>query len=209
MPPHDEYERAHAGPVAGVDEVGRGVLAGPVVAAAVILDLDDVPNGLNDSKQLSATSRESLYASLTQHPRIYWSVAEASVEEVDRHNIYHASLLAMTRAIHALPVAPALALIDGNATPKDLRCQTQCVIKGDATCLSIAAASIIAKVTRDRMMHALAAHYPGYGWESNVGYSTAAHLAALRQLGVTPLHRRSFRPVYEQLHQTELCLVAS
>lgn len=183
--------------VAGVDEVGRGPWAGPVTAAAVILDPENIPDGLNDSKKLSAKKREALFEALQEHA--IFSVAHASVQEIDQINILNASHLAMTRAIDALPQAPDHMLIDGNRLPKDLRASAQAIIKGDGRSLSIAAASIIAKVTRDRLMDDLGGAHPGYGWETNRGYGTAAHRMSLLRNGVTPHHRRSFKPIHNIL----------
>jgi len=185
--------------VVGVDEVGRGPLAGPVTAAAVRLDPAAIPAGLADSKTLTAARREALCAAL--HAAAEVSVAHASVEEIDRLNILQASHLAMCRAIAGLRTPPDLALIDGNRLPRDLRCAGEAVIKGDARCLSIAAASIVAKVVRDALMVELAQQCPGYGWEKNAGYPTKAHLDALRDIGVSPHHRRSFKPVHNILYQ--------
>lgn len=182
------------GIVAGVDEVGRGPLAGPVVAAAVILDRR--PRGLADSKMLTAIERERLAKKLLSAARI--GVGAASVLEIDRLNILRASLLAMRRAVLRLGALPDMALIDGNQTP-ELPCACEAVIDGDRDVAAISAASIIAKVTRDRLMRRLAARYPGYGWETNVGYATLAHVAALRDLGASPHHRLSFRPLREPL----------
>ena len=179
--------------VAGVDEVGRGPLAGPVVAAAVILDPARIPDGLADSKALSSTKRERLHDDI-RACALAVSVAEASVEEIDRLNILHASLLAMRRAVEALPEA-GFALVDGNRVPPGLPCPAEAVGKGDALCLSIAAASIMAKVVRDRAMARLDPRWPGYGFARHAGYPTAAHLAALAQLGPCPHHRRGFGPV--------------
>jgi ribonuclease HII len=187
-----DYESALSGPVAGIDEAGRGPWAGPVVAAAVILDPANIPTGLHDSKLLSAAKRNMLFPLILTHAQV--GVGEASVEEIDQHNIRQATHLAMQRALAALSLAPTSALVDGNDAPK-LPCHTQTVVKGDTLSLSIAAASIIAKVTRDRLMHALALQYAGYGWETNMGYGTAAHANAIEQLGVTPHHRRSFAPI--------------
>ena len=183
--------------IVGVDEVGRGPLCGPVTAAAVRLDPSRIPAGLGDSKTLTAARRESLFAELQQVALI--AVAHASVEEIDTLNILRASHLAMERAVAAL--GADFALIDGNLLPRGLPCRGLAIIKGDARCLSIAAASICAKVTRDRLMVDLAQQYPGYGWEMNAGYPTKAHLAALLNLGVTPVHRRSFKPVHNILYQ--------
>ena len=183
--------------VAGVDEVGRGPLAGPVSAAAVILDVTRIPEGLNDSKQLSAKRRAALAAQIMESAD--WCVAHASVEEVDRLNILQASHLAMCRAVQGLRQRPCLALVDGNRLPRDLSVPGQAVVKGDARSLSIAAASIIAKLLRDRIMVDLAQQHPGYGWEVNAGYPTKQHRQALLDLGVTPHHRRSFGPVHKIL----------
>lgn len=194
-------ERAPAAPVAGVDEAGRGPWAGPVVAAAVILDPARTPEGLNDSKKLSAKRREALAEALAAVAEI--GVGIASVEEIDRLNILQASFLAMRRALAALPRAPGYALIDGNRVPADLPCPAAAVVKGDGRSLSIAAASIIAKTTRDRIMAELAAVHPEYGWDRNAGYGVAAHRAALARCGLTPHHRRSFRPIHNMLYQED------
>jgi ribonuclease HII len=184
------------GIVCGVDEAGRGPLAGPVVAAAVILDRAcfsaELRERLDDSKVLARDVREGCYAALLSCARI--GIGAASVREIDRINILRASLKAMTRAVAALGVRPDLALIDGNIAP-ELPCAAQTVIGGDALSFSIAAASVIAKVTRDRIMRALARSHPAYGWETNVGYTTRAHTAAIGRVGLTPHHRRSFAPV--------------
>jgi ribonuclease HII len=184
------------GPVAGIDEAGRGPWAGPVVAAAVILDPDRIPLGIADSKALDAEDRAALFARISETSRI--GVGIASVERIDRDNILNATLWAMADALKQLGTTPGpaarLALIDGNRAPR-LSIVTRTVIKGDAKCLSIAAASIIAKVTRDRMMVEMAGSYPGYGFERHKGYGTPEHQAAIQSLGVTPLHRRSFKPV--------------
>ncbi|SDI64482.1 RNase HII [Aliiruegeria lutimaris] len=185
--------------VAGVDEVGRGPLAGPVTAAAVILDPKAIPEGLNDSKKLSAKKRDALAEAILETAQV--AIVHVGVEEIDAINILRASHLAMLRALERLPVLPDLALIDGNMAPRGLTCAGQTVVKGDAKCLSIAAASIVAKVARDRLMVDLAQQHPGYGWERNAGYPTAEHKKALRDLGVTPHHRRSFAPVRNILYQ--------
>ena len=185
--------------MAGVDEVGRGPLAGPVTAAAVILDPARIPQGLGDSKALSSTKRERLYAEIMGSAQV--SVAHATVEEIDALNILRASHLAMERAVAGLGTPPAHVLVDGNLIPAGLQGRAEAIVKGDAKSLSIAAASIIAKVTRDRIMVDLAQQHPGYGWEINAGYPTKQHLEALLNLGVTPWHRRSFRPVHNILYQ--------
>lgn len=189
-------ERALGGLVAGVDEAGRGPLAGPVVAAAVILNLDCLTDallhGLDDSKRLSRPMRVSLFEALASCSRV--GIGHADVAEIDRVNILQATLLAMARAVAALGVQPDAALIDGNRAPS-LPCVAHCIIGGDGRCLSVAAASVVAKVTRDRWMAALARLHPGYGWERNAGYGTEEHRTALSRLGVTPYHRRSFAPV--------------
>ena len=183
--------------VAGIDEAGRGPLAGPVTAAAVVLDLARFPEGLNDSKALGAARRAALAEALAAQAEV--GIGWASVEEIDALNIRQASFLAMARALAALPGGAEHALVDGNAVPPDLPCGATPVVKGDARCLSIAAASIVAKVARDRLMAQLDVEFPGYGWARNAGYPTAEHRAALQHLGVTPHHRRSFAPVYQML----------
>ena len=201
------HEMALGTRVAGVDEAGRGPLAGPVAAAAVVLDLARIPDGLNDSKVLSAARRAALFDVIhaTAHVGLGW----ASVAEIDALNIRAASLLAMQRAVLGLGFVPDAALIDGNACPEGLPCPGVTLIKGDAKSLSVAAASIIAKVARDRLMGGLARAHPGYGWEVNQGYPTAAHLAALQDMGVTPHHRRSFRPVHNILQSGGLQILDS
>ncbi len=184
--------------IAGVDEVGRGPLAGPVTAAAVRLDPGRIPAGLDDSKRLRPERRAELAAILLATADV--SVAHASVEEIDSLNILRATHLAMTRAIAGLAEPPDHLLIDGNQMPRGLTIRADCVVKGDARVLSIAAASIVAKVARDRIMADLARDWPGYGWDGNAGYPTPAHLAALSRLGPTPHHRRSFRPVHNILY---------
>src|SRR5918998_838576 len=179
-------------PLAGVDEAGCAPLAGPVVAAACILDREKFPRGIDDSKNLPIEKRESLYARLVKCAA--WGVGIATVEEIDTINIYWARMLAMTRAVEALGLEPAWVLVDGNACPKWQR-PSKAIVDGDAKCRSIAAASIIAKVTRDRMMVEYCVQYPGYNWSSNKGYGTPEHQRALAALGPTPLHRRSFAPV--------------
>lgn len=192
--PNFAFEKAcEAVPVAGIDEAGRGPLAGPVVAAAVIFDADRLPRriarAIDDSKKLSAETRETLFEAIRPYAEI--GVGQASVAEIDRYNILKATFLAMYRALVALPRSPAIALIDGNQAPK-LGCAVRTIVRGDGISLSIAAASIVAKVTRDRLMTSLDSTYPGYGWLTNKGYGTAEHRAALLHLGPCPEHRRSF-----------------
>ena len=183
--------------IAGLDEVGRGPWAGPVTACAVVLDPANIPDGLNDSKKLSAKRREALAAEILSCALV--SIAHASVEEIDQLNILRASLLAMRRAVEGLSQVPQFALIDGNKIPPGMPCPAEAVIKGDGKSASIAAASIVAKVTRDEIMVALAQQFPGYGWERNAGYGTKLHQDGLRNLGVTPHHRRSFKPIHNIL----------
>ncbi|MCK6391525.1 MAG: ribonuclease HII [Azonexus sp.] len=185
------------GRVCGVDEAGRGPLAGPVVAAAVILDPARPISGLNDSKKLSERKRVALAAEIREKA-LAWAVAEASLEEIDRLNILHASMLAMQRAVAALAIAPVKALIDGNRCPQ-LPMPAEAVVQGDGKIASIAAASILAKTVRDAGMLALHDQYPLYGFDRHMGYPTAAHLAALVAHGVSPVHRRSFGPVRKLL----------
>ena len=185
--------------IAGVDEVGRGPLAGPVTAAAVVLDPARIPEGLNDSKALTAKRREVLYDIIMDVAEV--SIAHASVEEIDQINILRASHLAMERAIAGLPTPPDHVLIDGNLIPRGLTLSSEAIIKGDARSVSISAASIMAKICRDRLMVGLAQQHPGYGWETNAGYPSKSHKAALLDLGVTPHHRRSFKPVHNILYQ--------
>lgn len=185
------------GQVCGVDEAGRGPLAGPVVAAAVILDPARPISGLNDSKKLSERKRVALAAEIREKA-LAWAVAEASLEEIDQLNILHASMLAMQRAVAALAIAPVKALIDGNRCPQ-LPMPAEAVVQGDGKIASIAAASILAKTVRDAGMLALHDQYPLYGFDRHMGYPTAAHLAALVEHGVSPVHRRSFGPVRKLL----------
>ena len=195
--PDFSLEHSAGGRVAGVDEVGRGPLAGPVLAAAVVF-----PNGvpatlaalLDESKKLSREQRETAFLALRAAGVAEIAIGAASVAEILRHNILGASLLAMRRAVSRLPTLPDLALVDGNRPPL-LACPVRCVVGGDGVSLSIAAASIVAKVIRDRVMARLACRYPGYGWERNAGYPTAAHRDALLSLGLTPHHRAGFGPV--------------
>jgi len=179
--------------VAGVDEAGRGPLAGPVIAAAVILDQSHPIAGLADSKKLSAARREKLAILIREHA-LCWALGRAEVEEIDRLNILQASLLAMQRAVASLRTYPELVLVDGNQPPV-LQCRVQTIVRGDATVPAISAASIIAKVARDAEMVELDKDYPGYGLSQHKGYPTHAHLAALKILGISPIHRRSFSPV--------------
>ena len=179
--------------VAGIDEAGRGPLAGPVVAAAVILPVRGIPRGIDDSKAMTAAEREKVMAKIERSSIV--GVGVASVHEIDQINILQASLLAMRRAVMSLPVTPRAILVDGNKLPHDLPCPARAIIDGDALSRSVAAASIVAKVVRDRIMDSLAQSYPGFGWEHNRGYSTPDHKDALNRLGVTPHHRRTFASV--------------
>lgn len=179
--------------VCGIDEAGRGPLAGPVVAAAVILDPDRFIAGLNDSKKLSAAKREALAPEIREKA-IAWCVAEASVEEIDTMNILQATLLAMRRAVAGLGVQPASARVDGNSNPR-LAIPTEMIIEGDGKIAAIAAASILAKTARDAMMVALHARFPEYGFDRHMGYATADHLGALRRIGPCAVHRKSYAPV--------------
>ncbi|QDY68372.1 ribonuclease HII [Qingshengfaniella alkalisoli] len=184
--------------IAGVDEVGRGPLAGPVTAAAVWLDPNNIPDGLNDSKKLSPKRREALFEMLLQEADV--SIAHASVAEIDEHNILRASHMAMMRALAGLKGRADYAFIDGTLKPKGLNLPADMIVKGDAKAQSIAAASIVAKVARDRIMAELDHAFPHYGWATNAGYPTVAHKLALKEHGVTPHHRRSFRPVHNILY---------
>jgi ribonuclease HII len=195
-----KIEKNYPEPLAGVDEAGCAPLAGPVVAAAVVLDRVNFPRGIDDSKALAPKEREAICARLYKVARI--GVGIASVEEIDRLNIYWARMLAMSRAVDALGFDPAMVLVDGNRCPRWER-PSKAIVAGDAKCRSIAAASIVAKVTRDRIMADHALEHPGYGWETNKGYPTPDHCRALKELGPTPLHRRSFARVREQM-QLEL-----
>ena len=201
--PDFTLEKEVGGIVAGIDEAGRGPLAGPVVAAAVIIDRARLAPRLlaqiDDSKRLSRARREVVFEALADVAHI--GIGQADVDEIDRINILQASLLAMRRAVDQLGVKPETALIDGNRAP-ELSCRSRCVVGGDRLSVSIAAASIVAKVTRDRLITELARLYPGYGWEDNAGYGTRAHRAALDRLGPSPQHRRSFRPIANMLIKT-------
>lgn len=192
--PYLEFNRLEA----GCDEVGRGCLCGPVVAAAVILPNDFANDFINDSKKLTKGSREELVAIIKSNA-LAWAIAQASVEEIDRINILEASYLAMNRAVEALQHKPQHLLIDGNRFKCQQDIPFDCIVKGDGKYASIAAASILAKVYRDELMCRFAIDYPGYGWETNVGYPTAAHRDGIIKMGITPLHRKSFRLLPEQL----------
>jgi ribonuclease HII len=196
MAPCFKIEKAFPEPLAGVDEAGCAPLAGPVVAAAVVLDRTRFPRGHDDSKVVPVKERESLYRRLQDQAR--FGVGIASVEEIETLNIYWARMLAMTRAVEALGFEPAFVLVDGNRCPRWERL-SKAIVDGDAKCRSIAAASIIAKVTRDRIMADLCAQYPGYGWSQNKGYPTPDHRRAIARLGITPLHRRAFAGVREHV----------
>ncbi|WP_425067935.1 ribonuclease HII [Reyranella sp.] len=197
--PSFRFELRCEGRVAGIDEAGRGPLAGPVYAAAAVIDRTRAARKLlrmiDDSKKLTLEQREEAYEAMIASGVVQFAVAEASVEEIDRINILQATYLAMRRAVQALAEQPEVVLIDGNRAPPQLGCRAETIVGGDAHSYSIAAASIFAKVTRDRYMHALAVTYPGYGWETNRGYGSQQHLEALSLLGPTPHHRRSFAPV--------------
>ena len=184
--------------VAGVDEVGRGCIAGPVTAAAVILDPKNIPNGLNDSKKLSLKQREKAFSEIQE--KCVFFVAHSTVSEIDQINILQASLLAMERAIAGLNINPDFVLIDGNKSPEDLSAKCKTIVKGDSKSLSIAAASIVAKITRDRIMSRLDKEFPGYDWSKNAGYPTKFHKSAILNIGITPHHRRSFKPVHNILY---------
>jgi ribonuclease HII len=190
------YSKEHI--EAGCDEAGRGCLAGPVMAAAVVLPKKYRHKLLNDSKQLSRQEREALRIDI-ERDALSWAVAEVDHEEIDKINILNASFLAMHKAIDKLMVRPSLLLIDGNRFKQYADISHQCIIKGDGKYLSIAAASILAKTYRDDMMQNLAQHYPGYFWETNVGYPTLAHREGIKQLGITPFHRKSFTLLPDQL----------
>ena len=194
--PDFSIETRFKGLICGIDEAGRGPLAGPVVAAAVVFEKQCTPDGIKDSKLLTRTQREDLFRKIKNQAAV--GVGIADVAEIDDLNILKATFAAMARAYDQLNPSPSVALVDGNRSPK-LSCTVQTVIGGDGLSLSIAAASIVAKVTRDNLMRKLAVSYPGYGWERNVGYATSEHLAALALRGVTPHHRRTFAPVARAL----------
>ena len=197
--PDFSLELAVDGSVVGIDEAGRGPWAGPVVAGAALLDRaalsPDLAERLDDSKKLGEAKRAALFEALQADPAARLGVGVASVEEIDRLNILQATFLAMRRAYEDLGVAAALALIDGNKVPPEWPCPARAVVKGDGLSVSIAAASIVAKVTRDRMMADLGRAHPGYGWERNAGYGTREHQEAIASLGLTPHHRRSYAPI--------------
>ena len=182
----------NGGPIAGVDEAGRGPLAGPVVAAAVVLDPAFIPDGIADSKALDAKSRQSVYQAIVATAQV--GIGVAGVDRIDSDNILNASLWAMAQAVARLDCRPRLVLVDGNKVP-NVECSTRAIVQGDAKCLSIAAASIVTKVVRDAMMAELARDYPHYGFDRHKGYGTREHHEAIARHGVTPHHRRSFRPV--------------
>jgi len=194
-----ENDHAHHGIICGIDEVGRGPWAGPVTAAAIILDQTSIPNGMNDSKKISAIKRNQIALHLKETAFI--GIGHASVEEIDEINILQASFLAMERAIKNLPLTPDFALIDGRHIPPNISIPAKAIIKGDSISLSISAASIIAKVTRDKIMTDLAKKLPYYGWETNMGYGTKKHQDGLQSHGVTKHHRRSFKPIHNILCQ--------
>lgn len=197
MEPSYKFDQVYETPIIGVDEVGRGPLAGPVISAAIVLNKEKIPEGINDSKKLSKKKREVINEELiSQHN---FAIGIASVEEIDKINILQASLLAMKRAVLNLNIKPQTILVDGNKLP-DLEYNMYPIIKGDSKSISIAAASIIAKVYRDKLMQDLSLQYPGYYWEKNSGYGTKQHLLALNNLGVTPIHRKSFAPIYNMLN---------
>jgi ribonuclease HII len=178
--------------IAGVDEAGRGAWAGPLVAAAVVLDVEHIPDGLDDSKKLSAKKRDLLFDEILAHADV--GIGIGTVEQIEVRNVLNATMDAMRDAVSQLTLAPDVALIDGNKVPL-LQCDAEAIVGGDGRSVSIAAASIIAKVTRDRLMRKLAHDFPDYGWEKNVGYGVPVHKAALARLGVTPHHRRSYKPI--------------
>jgi len=196
--PDFSFELEHDNPVAGVDEAGRGPWAGPVVAAAVILDQTNFPDGLDDSKKLSAKKRGILFGLIMAQAKV--GVGQASVEEIDTLNILQATMLAMVRAVENLPQKPAFVLIDGNRCP-EMEIPSQAIIKGDARSFSIAAASIIAKVTRDQIMADLAKTWPDYGWERNAGYGTSLHQQGLNLVGISPHHRKTYAPIRKIITQ--------
>ncbi|AKK20619.1 ribonuclease HII [Candidatus Liberibacter africanus] len=196
--PHFEFEtiiqEKNMWPVAGIDEVGRGAIAGPVVVAAIILDPNNIPDDINDSKKMSQKKREELYEKIMSSAVV--SIASASSQYIDQHNIHKATLDTMCRVVKNLPVIPQSVLIDGRSIPEHLPCQAFSIIKGDSISLSIAAASIIAKVTRDRFMKMAHKKYPEYGFDSHVGYPTVKHRQVIREKGPSRIHRMTFRPLH-------------
>lgn len=205
MPDWSE-ENKYQGLIVGVDEAGRGPWVGPVVAGAVVFFNHDIHpfllKNLNDSKKISATKREALFEVLQSEAKLKnlaWAVGQASAREIDDLNILQATFEAMRRAVKALPCLPDVALIDGNRNPQNFPCPSYTLIKGDAKSYSVAAASIVAKVYRDNLMKNMALQYPGYGFEKNAGYGTKEHVAALKTLGVTSEHRKSYKPIAEIL----------
>lgn len=197
--PDFSLERAAGAPgarIAGIDEAGRGAWAGPVVAATVVLDPKHIPDGLDDSKKLSAKKRDALFDIIMEHADV--GIGYGSVEQVEVRNVLNATMDAMRDSVADLTKQPDAALVDGNKCPL-LPCKTQAVIGGDGRSVSIAAASIIAKVTRDRLMQALDKEFPGYGWDTNVGYGTAVHKSGIERLGVNEHHRRSYKPIRNML----------
>jgi len=209
--PDFEFEDMCQGLVAGVDEAGRGPWVGPVVAGAVIfLNRNVNPyllNHLNDSKKLSAKRREELFDLIKEESNkgnLCFGIGEASAEEIDQINILQASFLAMKRAIENMRLKPDVALIDGNRTPQNFICPAKCLIKGDARSFSISAASIIAKVHRDKLMQQMALIYPGYGFEKNAGYGTKEHIEGLIKYGITPEHRKTYKPIRELIEQKKV-----
>ena len=205
MPDWSE-ENKYQGLIVGVDEAGRGPWVGPVVAGAVVFFNHDIHpfllKNLNDSKKISATKREALFEVLQSEAKLKnlaWAVGQASAREIDDLNILQATFEAMRRAVKALPCLPDVALIDGNRNPQNFPCPSYTLIKGDAKSYSVAAASIVAKVYRDNLMKNMALQYPGYGFEKNAGYGTKEHIDALKTLGVTPEHRKSYKPIAEIL----------
>lgn len=189
--------------IAGVDEAGRGPLAGPVVAAAVILNPDHPIPGLRDSKKLSPAQREHL-AELIKERALAWCVADASVEEIDELNILQATMLAMKRCVEGLTVKPNLVLVDGNRIPR-LSCRVNAIVKGDDKIAAISAASILAKTTRDKWLVELDSRYPGYGLAKHKGYSVPEHIRAIKELGILPIHRKSFEPIASMLEKSVAC----
>lgn len=204
--PDFSLEKSYGILVAGIDEAGRGPLAGPVVAAAVVFECEPDIKGINDSKKLDAAKREELFNHITAMSS--YGIGIASVQEIDSINILQATFLAMRRAFEALKIKPQAALVDGNRAPK-IPCKIQTVVKGDSKSISIAAASILAKVTRDRIMSELAEEHPHYGWEKNAGYGTELHLSGIENHGITPHHRRTFSPIKEIVQKNQFTLELS